>query len=143
MKTPRDFHKYIHQQKESYKKFSPIFCKILNTTVYFNSRGFNHLRFNTNNSPRNRKEVLYKLNLLPYVRQVIQKAMHAHHLQRRSPIGGRKKSPIKEIAYYALEHPCVVHNKKCVVKVIIRKIGDGKVHFWSVMHYKAPKNPKK
>jgi len=98
-------------------------------------RGFTHLRFKTDNTPRNPKEAMYKMGLLPLVPTVIKNANRVDRYEKRmAPIGGTRQRVIKEIEYWSLV--AIVGKQKVKIKVIVRKIGNGKLHFWSVM--KAP-----
>lgn len=127
-----NFIDFIKKNKEFYLSWEFVYCKALNSLVYFNMKGFNHLRFKIDNTPRSKKESLYKISLLPLVRPVIYKAINIKKYQKRySPIGGSNKKIYKNIEYWSLVER--VGKKKVLIKVILRRIGNGKIHFWSVM----------
>ena len=120
------------QRKDLYSKWKPIFCTALGEEVHFNSRGFNHLLYKIDNVPRNNVEAMYKLGLLPLVRPVIYSAKEIEKYEKRiSPIGGTKQRVYKEIEYWSLVS--VVGRQCTKVRVVLRKVGTGALHFWSVM----------
>lgn len=129
-------------RRTEYKSYSAPYCLALREYVSFNSDGFNHLRFRTDGTPRKQTEQMYKLGLLPLVIPVIHLAMRVDQYERRlAPIGRKKKdnrTVIKEVEYWALV--AVVGKQSAKLRVILRKVGDGKLHFWSVM--KLGENPK-
>jgi len=95
-------------------------------------RGFNHLRFKVNNTPRNPKEAMYKLGLLPLARPVIHRASFIDSYKSRiSPIGSSRKKIYKNIEYWSIV--AVVGKQNTKIRVILRKIGTGPIHFWSIM----------
>lgn len=111
-----------------------MFCTALRDYVTFNSDGFAHLRFHVDGTPRKPEEQMYKLGLLPLVRPTIYSAPKAEYEKRLAPIGRKKKNGqkiMKEVEYWGLE--AVVGKQNVKLKVVLRKIGTGKLHFWSVM----------
>ncbi len=120
------------QRKDLYGKWKPIFCKALGETIHFTMRGFNHLLYKINNVPRHNDEAMYKLGLLPLVRSVIYSAKNTEKYEKRiAPIGGTRKRIYKEIEYWSIVS--IVGRQNTRVRVVLRKIGNGPVHFWSVM----------
>lgn len=132
----------LEQRRTEYKSYSAPYCLALREYVSFNSDGFNHLRFRTDGTPRKPMEQMYKLGLLPLVIPVIRLAARVDQYERRlAPIGRKKKNAqkvLKEVEYWALV--AVVGKQSVKLRVILRKVGDGNLHFWSVM--KLGENPK-
>lgn len=108
-----------------------MYCAALRDYIHFNMSGFNHLRFNTDNTPRNSKETMYKIGLLPLVKPAIYKSKRVEYEKRMAPVGGTRKKVYKEIEYWALTE--VVGKQDVKLKIVLRRIGNGKIHFWSVM----------
>ena len=126
------FLELLQKRREEYKKLPPMFCPALRENTHFTMRGFNHLRFKIDNTPRNPKEAMYKLGLLPLVKPVIYHAKTAVYERRLAPLGGSRKVILKEMDYWALT--AVVGAKKVKIKVVLRKLVNGdQIHFWSVM----------
>jgi hypothetical protein len=132
---PNSFHNLLYRRRTEYKRMVPIYCPTLREYVYFNSDGFNHLRFRVDGSPRKPEEQMYKMGLLPLVAPTIINAKSVDKYERRlAPIGRKKVNggPIlKEIEYWGLI--AVVGQQNVKVNVVLRRIGNGKIHFWSVM----------
>jgi len=127
------FRELLKIRKGEYKTIVPVYCPCLRTYVNFNSNGFMHLRFHIDGTPRKEKEQMHKMGLLPLVIPVIKLATSAEYQKRFSPIGRKRldgKSILKEVEYWALV--ASVGKQPVKVKVILRKIGNGKIHFWSV-----------
>jgi len=125
----------LNVRREEYKNYIPPYCSVIRDYIFFNSEGFNHLRFRTDGSPRKESEQIYKLRLLSLVIPAIKMATTVEKYERRlAPIGRKKKNGLrvmKEIEYWAIL--AVVGRQRVKIKVILRRIGTGKIHFWSVM----------
>jgi len=118
------------EMKSFYKDIrSPIFCKVLDVDVYFNADGIFHLRYDGARKKRPIKEEYSKLSLLPLVIPVIKSTKE---VARDTRIIGSK-----EIKYWALTMP--VGKSNIMIKVILRKIDGGRVHFFSVMRLRNRK----
>ena len=131
--TENRFQKLLRERKDDYKTWVPVYCSALREYIYFNSQGFNHLRFKIDNTPRKPKETMYKVGLLPLVRSVIHMATKVDKYQRRlSPIGGSRTKILKEIEYWGLIE--VVGKQNVKIRVVLRIIiNSDKIYFWSVM----------
>lgn len=129
------FQKLLEERRGDYSTWVPIYCPALREYIFFNAMGFRHLRFKVDGTPRNPKEQMYKLGLLPLVRPTVHSATTVEHYERRlAPFGSKNKDGqkiLKEIEYWAVVS--TVGKQKIKIKVILRKIGTGKIHFWSVM----------
>jgi len=117
--TKQQAHKFFQQNKK-------VPCPALNgEIVVFNSRGLSHLFYKGSRkvSKRPSKETKVRILLLPRALKVIQKATF---YQEASSYTDKNK---KIYYYYAFE--AVVDEKR--IKVIVRQIGKGNKHFWSVI----------
>lgn len=130
---PNGFLDLLNERRDDYKAWVPVYCAAIREYVFFNMRGFNHLRFKITNTPRNPKEAMYKLGLLPLVRPAIHAATVVEKYERRiAPIGGSRKVVLREMEYWAIES--VVGKQNTRVRVVLRKVVGGEhIHFWSVM----------
>lgn len=131
--TETAFKRLLEKRRDDYKKWVPVHCLALQDYVFFNSQGFNHLRFKIDNTPRNPKEAMYKLGLLPLVRSVIHVATKVEDYEKRiSPIGGERKRVLREMEYWSLVD--IVGKQKVKIRVVLRRIiNSKKIFFWSVM----------
>ncbi|MBP9818340.1 hypothetical protein KBC75_06375 [Candidatus Shapirobacteria bacterium] len=129
--------KLIVVQKKFYKNIGTVFCPVLNETIYFNSNGFRHLIFKNNREWRNVPEVTLKLSCLPAVPYVIKKAKE---ISQTRTIEVVKYGNKKVVRHFEL----VAKSKGKLIRVVLEKIGDGKIHFLSTMpHYKLSKKPRR
>ncbi len=70
--------KIMNQSETFYKSLSEIFCPYLKAPIYFNSKGWEHLRFKSRSKARNKKEQYLRLKLVKYAPEIISKS---HTLQ--------------------------------------------------------------
>lgn len=123
MKTHQDIKKHA---KTLFKKYRSISCPAFpKEAVVFNSKGLSHLFYKgaEKTSTRSPLESEVRVKLLPHAIEVL-KCMPLP--QEESSLVDKKG---KVCRYWAFE--AVVHNRR--VKVIVRQVGNGKKHFWSVI----------
>ena len=92
--------------------------------IVFNAKGINHLFYNGPRSKRSHKEIETRLKLLPRAVELLQKM----------PIPQEESKIVKEsrtIKFWAFEG--VIEERR--IKVIVRQIGNGQKHFWSVIPF--------
>ena len=137
----KSFKELLDDRREDYKTWVPVYCPAIREYVFFNMRGFNHLRFKIDNTPRNPKEAMYKLGLLPLVRPAIHLATVVEKYERRvAPVGGGHAKVLKEMEYWAVE--AVVGKRNTKVRIVLRKlVGGQQIHFWSVMKLAENQKP--
>lgn len=127
---------FIEDQKKKYKKLRPCNCPAINETVHFNSKGLNHLLYDNKHRPRNIDERVYKIALVDYLSEVISIAKAATVQSYSTPpselwvLSWVRIKKINSKGYY-------------IVKVILRREGDGNVHFLSVMRKPTKKRQSK
>ena len=115
--------KLLEETKEFYKNIKRIRCKNLNNElVTFGASGFKHL-LTKNRKERTIDEQYRKLSLLKHVVEVI---------NAEKPEFGVRKLQSKE--YGSIEYISISSFVNSVkIRVILRKIGNGHYHFWSIM----------
>lgn len=134
--TPKE--DYFEQRKEKtraiYDAQKSILNPYLESEVVFNSDGFHHLQFSARRE-RNKKEQLLKFSLLPLAIGVIKKSGTLQEYRKDMVAVGKKANDgfrkTKEVQYWGFV--AIVGEQKIKIRVILRKIGDGNVVFWSVM----------
>ncbi len=138
IKKPReDINDLKFEQKVIYDSVVSVYCKILDSTVYFTSEGFNHLIYESNRKPRNINEQFLKLKCVCYAPRVIEKCKKITETRQSK----RKiKGKVKEIIQYELIYEVF---KDKTIKVIVEKVGTGKHKFHSVMPVRTKKRPKR
>ena len=111
-----------------------IYCPYFGEQITLNSEGFHHLQF-SNRRERNKSEQKLKFSLLPLALQIIKKSGTIQEFRASlCQIGKKAKdgfAKTKNVEYWGLE--AIVGENKIKVRVILRRVGDGKIIFWSVM----------
>lgn len=122
--------------KTTYSSYGSVFCQILNKTVVFNAKGFHHLQYKPDGTPRNVQEKIHKLTLVPLAAPVIINAIGIHEEREIEMKISRKKGSKKVRGkQYALT--ATVGRKNPVeVRVIILELENSKNPiFWSIMKH--------
>lgn len=124
--------KLLERCRKDYKTWEPIYCPALGSEVHFNANGFKHLRFHTDSRRRTAKETSHKLKLLPSVKNILQNATCiAEYREVNMPRSKNQNMKTIKIQYWSLEDANRKNGSK--IRIILRKVGNGKIHFWSVM----------
>ena len=122
------FSAFVDRHRARYRTWRPMYCQAIDLQVTFTMRGFNHLRFKANNTPRLPEEVVRRLRLLSTVRLVLENATQATSYRLRKVY--LRRGNLKEVEYWAFD----ADNKGKRFRVIVRKFsGSRQAHFWSVM----------
>jgi len=110
----------LKQYKQEYYSIGHIICPVLNNEkVYFNNYGFNHL-IRKRGVKRYIWDTKRRMVLLKYVKRVIN--------SKNTEVEYRKDKQ----KFWALIK--IIQGRK--IKVILRKIGKGKLHFFSIFELK-------
>ena len=137
---------YFNERKEKarliYTSQREIYSPYFKTKVILNSDGFHHLQFSARRE-RNKKEQLFKFNLLPLGLEILKKSATIQEYRKLlAPVGKKSERdgfvPMKEVDYWGLV--AIIGEKKIKVRIVLRRIGDGNITFWSVMLYSKRKN---
>lgn len=113
--------------------YSPYFRK----EVVLNSNGFHHLQF-TSRSERTKEEQVLKFTLLPLGLRIVRTATTLQEYRKLLCPVGKKSTrdgsrPMKMVEWWGFVAIFVEQDIK--VRVVLRKVGDGNITFWSVMPY--------
>ncbi|MGA2113120.1 MAG: hypothetical protein ABSH56_00010 [Bryobacteraceae bacterium] len=105
--------------------------------VVLTSDGFHHLRYSARRERKKEEQVL-KFTLLPLGLRIIKTATTLQEYRKLlSPVGNPASrdglTPMKLVQWWGFVAIFVERDVK--VRVIVRKVGDGNLHFWSVMPY--------
>jgi hypothetical protein len=132
----KNFSKIVEERRSYYKSIVSVFCPILEETIYFTAEGFNHLLFKSNRTPRNLSERYMKLMCLEFASVVIEKCEIVNETRKNTrTIKGKRKSVISHELVFE-----VVKNKE--IRVVVDKIGTGKLKFRSIMPHNNKSKPK-
>lgn len=124
-----NWHNIVGNTREKYKKMQPVACPAFSgELVYFNKHGFNHI------IRKGRK--FRKINVQIDRLQLIGNAIDI--LQRSSTVYRyRKVNAGKSVMqFWAFKNNLIIDNERVSIIVVVRKINDGKIHFFSVFKRK-------
>ncbi len=131
-----DLREILQEAKLIYENQESIHCPFFEGSVALTSDGFNHLTHKPNRQPRNVNEQKLKLRLLKKALRIIRKAgtvqEYRNNMETFGESGRDGFKKMRQIEYWAF-HDIVGGKKRFLVRVIIRRVGDGKLHFWSTM----------
>jgi hypothetical protein len=124
--------------EEFYARVGDVRCPYFNNqSIVFNSDGFNHLQFSAGKEREKSAQIL-KFVLLKHAPGIIRKSGTIQEYRKQWGCLGRKKrdgtQQMKEMEYWGLS--AIVPDEdgnSLKVKVILRRVGDGNITFWSVM----------
>jgi len=122
------------QAKEIYNKIGVIHCPYFIEQISFTSEGFNHIRYKKARSERHPKVQEIRYRLIKFAPEIIRnsKTLQEHDIQKlfiEVEHNNRKEKVLKDVQYFGFI--AIIDGWK--VKVIVRQIGNGKKHFWSVI----------
>lgn len=122
-----------------YSSISHLRCPYFQGDIVLNSDGFNHLLNKPNRQPRNVSEQLLKLSLLKKAIEVIRKSGTVQEIREQIERVGKPArdgfSKTKQVTYWGF-HAIVGNEKKIKIVVVLKKIGEGNIMFWSVLPHK-------
>lgn len=139
---------YFNERKEKtraiYDTHRKVYSPYLKSEVVFNSDGFHHLQFSARRE-RDKKEQLLKFSLLPLALIVIKNSGTLQEYRKGLTTVGKKSkdgfSLTKSTEYWGFV--AIVGENKIKIKVILRRVGDGNITFWSVMPFSKLKGGQK
>lgn len=138
------FNKKKERAEKLYNSQKSIYNPYFRDKITFNSDGFHHLQFSARRE-RNKKEQRLKFSLLPLAITIIKKSGTIQEYRKTFiPIGKKGRdgfTKTKNVEYWAFI--AIIGEHQIKIRVIIRKIGDGKIIFWSVMPDSSLKNMQK
>lgn len=134
--NPEEFIKMKDKADVFYKSVGSIRCPALDAEVHFTSDGFHHLQFDGTRTERTKIVQKNKMLCLQEAVTVIKKSTTVQEYRTEiQPVGKRDKNGFrvtKRVQYYAFR-AITDFNKLRRVVVVIRRVGEGNLHFWSVM----------
>ena len=132
------------QTKALYDSIGTIDCPYFpNEPINFNSDGFHHFQYTTGGSERSKKAQIRRYKTFPLAPHILKKAGTVQqHRKAWGPVGRAKGDGFR--ATKVIEDWCFTAlvpsgpGTNIDVKVVVRRIGTGPLHFYSVMTFKAP-----
>lgn len=138
MKNDLDKYDECRTQTENfYNGIGKIKCPILGDYVVFSSEGFNHLVYK-NKSERTKNDQMTKFKLLPSGKKIIGLTTTVQEyteslieVRRKKMIRGKRRPYIENVIAKYWCFSAIIDGLK--IKVIVRQVGEGNKHFWSVI----------
>src|SRR3990167_9251140 len=114
---------YKDKIRKIFDKTKSVLCPAFdNGEIIFNAKGINHLLFKGNRSQRDSKRIETNIRLLPRAIYLLQNATFWQEESTYEKDG-------KHYRHWAFE--AIVEDRR--IKVIVRQVGNGNKHFWSVI----------
>jgi hypothetical protein len=123
--------------RELYDAHRTVHSPFFDEDIVLNSDGFHHLRYSARRE-RNKEEQILKFTLLPLGLNILKTATTLQEYRKLlSPVGNKARRDgavtMKPVEWWGFVAIFVKQDIK--VRAIVRKVGDGNLHFWSVMPY--------
>jgi hypothetical protein len=134
METASDYERQKAAAHALYVGTKPTLSPALGERVSFTAEGFNHILFKGSRSERERPSQIMRFKLLPRAIRLIAHSNTFQEFEEKSreyEVKVRKKRRLKTklVRYWGII--AIFEERK--IKVILRKIGNGQLHFWSIV----------
>ena len=126
----------ISLRRKAYETTKNIYCPLLKEVVYFNNQGFHHATHDGRGKLRIQADARMRLNLLPDINSVIATSTTFGSPPRVIPKTDHGNKQGKEVVFYELIKRFNSHKE---VSVILRRVGNGRLHYFSVRYTKKLK----
>lgn len=130
--------KFLAETDLLYKSVGEVVCPFFGKAVTFNSDGFHHLQFSADRE-RGKPEQMLKFTLFKkYAVEILKNSGTVQEYRKTMEPGGKRRYSRKEAdminaEYWGFVSIVGAEGSKERVKVIVRRVGTGNPHFWSVM----------
>ncbi|NTU46672.1 hypothetical protein HGA88_03520 [Candidatus Roizmanbacteria bacterium] len=120
--------------QERYQTLKPTYCPALKDTIFFTSEGFNHLLYKNARRERLLQDQHMRYKLIPFVTELIALSHTVQDsdeatIQTEIKIKKRRVLQTKKVQYWGF----LAIIQKYRFKVVVKKQGNGKIIFWSVI----------
>lgn len=131
-----DVHILKTEAESFYRSIVKIKCPALKADVHFTSDGFHHLRYDNTRAERSKNEQKNKLMYLTEAATIISTTTTLQEYRAAlQAVGKPANDGFRKMAraeYYAFS--AIINIQHGIrIRVVIRKLGDGPFHFWSLM----------
>ncbi|MDB5237034.1 MAG: hypothetical protein JWL88_136 [Parcubacteria group bacterium] len=120
--------------QELYSGTKPLYCPALGEKVHFTAEGFNHILFGKKKSERDPSQQLARFSLLERAVRLIGLSTTYQEFEETSKeieVKWKKKRMLRDVPILYWGLIAIVQNRK--IRVVLRKVGTGNIHFWSVI----------
>lgn len=131
-----EYHAILEKSRLLYFQKKQVWCPYFKENIIFGSEGFNHLLNKRNLHPRTVEEQQLKLRFLkPAISVLASTATLQEYRKGFEKYGKPGKDGLRKtklVQYWAF-HNIIGKDKSTLIRVVVRKVGDGPYHFWSTM----------
>lgn len=129
-----NYDKLREDAQHLYTTFEQVICPALDVPISFSSHGFNHVVYRKGRNERDRSSQIMRFKLLARAYELVSRTITFQEYEETLKEFVIKKNKQKQrvsktVRYWGLI--AILNNRK--IKVIIRKVGNGTAHFWSVI----------
>lgn len=135
MQDISNYNKLREDAQNYYQQIGAVRCPALeNQLVHFNSEGFGHLVYKNKTRQRSKNDQVTRFKLLSKAKMVIGISTTYQEIDEGLMEVRRKRfkkiiNQTTTVIYWGFV--AIIRNTR--IKVIIRRVGNGQLHFWSVM----------
>ena len=119
--------------KPRYNSLGSVYCRAINDNVLFNHYGWRHLTRKSSGQRRIVADAQMRLGLFPWVPKVLKHCRSCAEITTRTQVYSGTEA---QVMYFELHHVFKSANRNVHVIVVLRKIGNGSVHYWTVRYGK-------
>lgn len=109
--------------------------------IHFNKIGFYHTTHDGRGKIRGEASSRMRLHLLPWIYRVIKKSRHYGEPPRVISKADPDNSTGQEVIFYEICYKFNGFDGKKIVSVILRRVGKGNLHYYSVRYTKKQNRP--
>lgn len=134
MMRDEDYQKTRCEAKKYFEELQPVVSPCISEEVTFSVDGFSHIVYKKGNVERNRNQQVRRFKILPLAIKLISIAttyQEYEEIEKEVSIRryGNRMKKMRLVKYWGIA--AIIDNQK--IKVILRKIGNGYLRFWSVI----------
>jgi hypothetical protein len=129
--------KYLQEKENAHEFFTanPTMRSAALGKIKLNADGFFHLTHKDLHHKRDKKNQMKRFELLKYLKQILEgMKFYQEYLEDRTLVKVKRNKTIlletKLVRYWAF---VAIINDRIRVKVILKKIGEGSIFFWSII----------
>jgi hypothetical protein len=129
-----EYEKLRSNTEKYYASILPVYSPALKSKIIFSAPAFNHIIYKNPRNERERKTQMLRFKLLPLAIKLIgftntfqeyEETIQSFRIQKEK----ERIFVSKPVIYWGLI--AIIDGRK--IKVILRKVGNGEIHFWSVI----------
>ena len=130
------FQKIHDKALEEYRAIGKVYCPYLKDFVFFNAKGFEHLKFKERNKARSEKDQYIRLKLITLAPKVLsqthtlQEYFETQHFEEVRA-NARREKKLKQVTYYGVI--AIVNSAR--IKVIVKQVENEQRYFLSIVPF--------